>query len=734
MGARLAQSSGNRSTFVTAQRAVAATLRTTLTTGVASAALLALACTAQAQPIEPPASPCDQVSGGGTTVTCSGSIPTGVLLDATVTPSSFTTLNVIGLTTDITPALGDSGVAFISDGNVAVNVATGPFSIVTTGDDAVGILGSSNFGDVTIASSADISTSGANADGIFAFSGSGSVTITSIGNIATDGDDAAAINALSDGNVTITSIGNIATLGDMPDPSTSPYPIGALNGWSASGNTSITSNGNIATAGDYAVGISAVADLDAQVTAFGNISTLGFSAAGIFVSADTATVDSRANIFTQGIMAPGIVVEATGDATIISRGDITTTGVGADGILAISDGTANVTNYGNITAAAYGISAEGAAGNTVVNFGTVQGCPCAGIALMSIAVNAINELTNYGAIIAAPGGNAIESVGDVNVIDNHGIITGKVLMSGFTSEFHNHAGALFNTGVYVQTGDVINDGTIAPGGRGSIQETMLDDNLVQSSSGVYAVDLDPNALSDRNDLLVVFDSATLAGNVAVSMLSLPVTAVDSFIVLQSLSSGIDDRGLGLIASPALHATLLTTANTVEIGIAVDFSTPDGLNPNQRAIAADLHHIYENGVGTLGPALLGLLNVQNLGEYRNALDQLSPEIYSNAEIAALYASSAFSNSLLSCKVNGPTPPRSSAKGSACGRGPARVSSTAARRPTRSALTRPRACSPPARRWRSTTCGGSAPPAASSRARCRQRRARRATARWRRPVCR
>ena len=338
MGERLAQSSIKRPLLETAQRAAAAWLRATLTTGVASAALLALACTAQAQTV-PPAAPCNQISGGGTIVTCSGSIPTGVLLDATVTPSSFTTLNVIGLTTDITPALGDGGVAFISDGNVAINVATGPFSIVTTGDDAVGILGSSNFGDVTIASSADISTSSG-----------------------------------------------------------------------------------------FAVGILAVADLDAQVTAFGNIATLGFSAAGIVVSADTATVDFRANIFTQGIMAPGIVVEATGDATIISRGDITTTGVGADGILAISDGRANVTNYGNITAAAYGISAEGDAGNTVVNFGTVQGCPCAGIALMSIAVNAINELTNYGAIIAAPGGNAIESVGDVNVIDNHGVITGNVLM------------------------------------------------------------------------------------------------------------------------------------------------------------------------------------------------------------------------------------------------------------------------------------------------------------------
>ncbi len=156
---------------------------------------------------------------------------------------------------------------------------------------------------------------------------------------------------------------------------------------------------------------------------------------------------------------------------------------------------------------------------------------------------------------------------------------------------------------------------------------------------------------DRNDLIVVSGTAQLAGNVAVQLLSLPLSPIETYLILESLRRR-DATGLGLIASPALHAALMTAANTVEIGIAVDFSTPDGLNPNQRAIAADLHQIYENGVGTLGPALLGLLNVaQPRPSTRNALDQLSPEIYSNAEIAALYASSAFSNSLLSCKVNG-----------------------------------------------------------------------------------
>ena len=50
-------------------------------------------------------------------------------------------------------------------------------------------------------------------------------------------------------------------------------------------------------------------------------------------------------------------------------------------------------------------------------------------------------------------------------------------------------------------------------------------------------------------------------------------------------------------------------------------------------------------------ILGLLNTVEDDEYKNALDQLSPELYSDAQIAALYSSLAFSNSLLSCKVNG-----------------------------------------------------------------------------------
>jgi hypothetical protein len=41
----------------------------------------------------------------------------------------------------------------------------------------------------------------------------------------------------------------------------------------------------------------------------------------------------------------------------------------------------------------------------------------------------------------------------------------------------------------VQAGLVTNEGTIAPGGRGFITQTLLSDQLVQTATGVFAVDI-----------------------------------------------------------------------------------------------------------------------------------------------------------------------------------------------------------------------------------------------------
>ena len=126
--------------------------------------------------------------------------------------------------------------------------------------------------------------------------------------------------------------------------------------------------------------------------------------------------------------------------------------------------------------------------------------------------------------------------------------------------------------------------------------------------------------------------------------------VSQFTIL-SATGGTTDNGLGLSASPALNAFLTyPNANDVVLNVSVDFFV-DGLNRNERALANYLNGAWVAGAGGLSPVLTGLLNVGDFAEYRHALDQLLPEIYSDEQIAALFSHLAFANNLLSCRVNG-----------------------------------------------------------------------------------
>jgi hypothetical protein len=107
----------------------------------------------------PPAAPCNTVSG--TTVTCTGNVSTGVLVNY---GSSLRTLNVNTLTANITPASGVNGIRIVSDtGAVTVNSNTGAFSISTTGGGA-GIdaraSGSVAGGEARVYSIGDITSAG----------------------------------------------------------------------------------------------------------------------------------------------------------------------------------------------------------------------------------------------------------------------------------------------------------------------------------------------------------------------------------------------------------------------------------------------------------------------------------------------------------------------------------------------------------------------------------------------
>jgi len=322
-----------------------------------------------------------------------------------------------------------------STGNIATS---GTFSAgINVG--TIGDLGTTE-GRITIRSYGDIATSGASAIGINASTVYGPIDITSFGDVAVSGAASIGINAQTQGDITITTFGDVAA---GPDSS-----VGIL-GLSQTRDVVINTFGTVTTAGNSAPGIYARAGGTATVRAVGPIITSGDSSPGIAASgfAGTAVV-STSNIRTSGDDAHGITAYGAGDVAVASTGDITTTGDTSDGINVVStSGMAAVVNSGHISATGFGsagIYAAGFAGSLVMNTGTVVGGPCCAASMQSSA--GTNILRNYGSITAGGGGDAIDAIGLNSFVENFGTVSGNVLLFGSTSEFNNHAGALFNSG------------------------------------------------------------------------------------------------------------------------------------------------------------------------------------------------------------------------------------------------------------------------------------------------
>lgn len=287
---------------------------------------------------------------------------------------------------------------------------------------------------------------------------------------------------------------------------------------------------------------------------------------------------------------------------------------------------------------------------TVKAGSTVTGGPASGDGV-DFDGGVTNRVINHGTITTR-GENAIEGEGGGDeIVDNYGTVTGNVHLGSGANRFNNRPGGLFNAGsrAFIGAGNLLhNAGTLSPGGAGTVRTTALIGNMVQTSGGRFAVDLNlGNAATDRVN---VSGTAKLDGTVDVTPKN-PALLTQEFVIL-SADGGVTNIGLALgPVSPALQAVLLfPNPNDVVPGVDVDFA-PDGLNRNQTAIGTNLNRVLGAGGGRLGPVFNGLLNVFTLEDYTDALDQLSPEIYADIELAAVYTAFDFSDNLLSCLVNG-----------------------------------------------------------------------------------
>ena len=187
-----------------------------------------------------------------------------------------------------------------------------------------------------------------------------------------------------------------------------------------------------------------------------------------------------------------------------------------------------------------------------------------------------------------------------------------------------------------------NDGTIDPGDPGNVLTTLLTGNFVQSSSGVFVVDVNGVA-ADRIDITGM---ATLAGLVKPNVASLGSTKQWTIL---TATGGVTNNGITVMDTPTIDFDFtFPNANEMDLVIAgVNFLLA-GQNRNEQAIANNLNQIFAAGVPPSMQALFNALALLPIAAaVANALDRLSPEVIVNSEIAELYSQLNFANTIMTC---------------------------------------------------------------------------------------
>ncbi len=401
---------------------------------------------------------------------------------------------------------------------------------------------------------------------------------------------------------------------------------------------------------------------------------------------DTLTVAGPAGLFiNNGVLNTG----ANGDTISVAGSLINTntirTADGADQILV----SGTLTNSGLIDTDDGADEIRIAAGGTFTNSGTVRTengqdlidvagtFTNAGDLLLDGADDALNVtgvFSNTGTVALQAGdddvvvaaGGTFNNSGPLTMGGGNDTLTigglfagsgGTIDMGADSNSISVLAGGVFETGATVGLGGgantLTNAGTLSPGGSGAIATTAIDGTLVQTATGTLAVDVGGNAATGPNDRINLTGPANIAGTVAVNLLA-PSAASLQFTLVSAAGGLTNSAALGgVTGSPVVTYALSSTATDLVLGVTLDYTAPAaGLNVNQLAIATHLNAALAAGGGGLQELLAALSRVPSAAGYISALDQLSPEVFLNAQTSAQFASLGFSNGLLSCKVNGP----------------------------------------------------------------------------------
>ena len=473
---------------------------------------------------------------------------------------------------------------------------------------------------------------------------------------------------------------------------------------SVTGSISVQNTGAVtakASAGIFAAS-DAAGNVEVQNEGVVNAAATGIAAAssgnGNVLLENHAAVTAGANgIF--GAAADGIL-------TVNSTGDITASA--GYGIVALGEGTGvvSVTSSGALLSKYAGIYARSLGAVTVSGSGTVTSLEASAIQVLGtgdLTVKAEGAITGaadfagveFGATGQGEDGAAntlsVSTAGDVRnagglndfairarsgneAVTNAGTVFGSVDLGSGSNSFLNAAGGRFTMGRTVNLGtgnSFTNSGWMSVGLSGTVASVSMTGNLIQTSGGIWAVDIDGQA--NAADLITVSGTADLAGTVALNAITKPGPKQE-FLIMEA-DGGVTDSGLVLqdtaatklqlqyrsSENPGASAVASALGNGLDpvravlidqvwLGVTTDFVV-DGLNPNQNAAATNLNQLVSTDPGGVTPVIEALAQIPDTPTYRKALDELLPDPYIHAHMAMADVMSAglFSDMLISCKT-------------------------------------------------------------------------------------
>jgi len=271
-------------------------------------------------------------------------------------------------------------------------------------------------------------------------------------------------------------------------------------------------------------------------------------------------------------------------------------------------------------------------------------------------VNNLGTITSLGG--TGPNGTAIYSTGGWTSIYNQagGTITGSISLdngggggacqmgvSCTGGSVTNLVGGTVNSGAQLRlgaTGTLVNQGTLAIGGRGAIATTAMTGNLVQGGTGRLVVDTDHR--SGQSDHLDVQGSASIAGTVEVNA----TTVANRAVTVLTASNGVTvDAGLQTSRTQLFRFETQARGNSVLIQPRAEFTTQAaGLGQNQQNVANHLQALWDTG-GDLGTGFTALAGINDPGSYARALNSLSGQTIGAIAAARYSASHSFVTTML-----------------------------------------------------------------------------------------